>query len=114
MFQSRQINEIYNLVEVSYAGFTLSSTTSGSIATQNVQFVLNSATGTIPATFGPGDILELYPTAAVGSLGGLIIQAVPGAGGVATILQKNAAGVTVTPLLGQWICIAKRIAPYTL
>jgi hypothetical protein len=112
MLQSRQINEIYNLVEVSFAGFTLTSTTSGLNATQVVTFVLNSATGTVPATFLPGDVIELYPSAAVGSLGGLIISATPVAGsnGQLTIAIKNAAGATVTPSLGVWTCIAKRVA----
>lgn len=114
MLQSRQINEIYNLVEVSYAGFQLSSTTTGAIAVQSITFVLNSAVGTVPATFMPGDLIELYPSAAVGSVAGLIITAIPLAtAGQLAISVKNVAGSTISPALGVWTCIAKRIAANT-
>jgi hypothetical protein len=114
MFQIRMRNEIFTLVEVSYATFTLSSTSGLAIATQNVQFLQGSpAGGNGPASFVPGDYLELFPSAAVGSLGGVIVQAipVPGTPGLCTIAVKNCnTGTPVTPSAGLWTLVASRIA----
>jgi hypothetical protein len=113
MFQSRQINEIYNLVEVSFATFTLAASNAGTTFTQNTNFVLNNLNSPFSvATFALGDIIELYPSASVGTVGGLVIQGTPtSTPGQLTLAVFNRSGSTITPGAGQWICVAKRIAP---
>jgi hypothetical protein len=114
MFQSRQINDIYNLVEVSFVNFTLTSTTGGTTTTQTgIAPTLGAPGSNAPATFQAGDIIELYPSAAVGPLAALLLGAYPSAQGILTIAILNRSAATVTPSAGVWTVVAKRVAANT-
>lgn len=115
MFQQRQLNEVYSLVEVSFsAAVNPGGIATGAKAAVTVQCVLGGTGSTQNATFTQGDRLEVIPPAAAGVLGGLIIDATPAANaGQATINFFNAGAGTVTPTSAQWTVIAKRIAPNT-
>ena len=114
MFQQRQINDIYQLVEVSFSG-TVSpgAITTGSKAVVTVACVVGGAGNTSPATFALGDDLEVIAPSAAGATGGLIIQANPtSTPGTCTIAFFNASGgtITLTSSTG-WVIFAKRVTP---
>jgi hypothetical protein len=112
MFQQRQLNDVYQLMEVSVtAPFTI-----GSIA-PNVGQHINvtcsiGGTGVEPAQFNLGDSLEVIFSSNFGSLAGFNYQAWPVSAGVAQIVFNNSSAGTITPNAnGTATIIAKRITP---
>jgi len=76
MFQQRQLNDVYQQVEVSIAvGVTGGTITAGSTITRTAACTIGL--GTTPAQFAQGDILECIPPAGAGFPSNLIIQAWP-------------------------------------
>lgn len=114
MFQQRQLNEIFQFIEVSYTGtVNPGGITTGSKAVVTVACVIGGPGNTSPATFALGDDLEVIPAAAAGALGGLIIQASPTAtAGTVTLSFFNSSGGTITPTSSTaWVIVGKRITP---
>ena len=110
MFQQRQLNDVYQLIEVSFATVTSpGAITSGNKAVVSlIAPVLGSINGTQSATFNLGDFIEAIPSAAVGSLGGLLIEAQPTASGVCAISFYNASAGTITLNTAAWTFVVQR------
>ena len=110
MFQQRQLNDIYQLVEVSFATVSPGAITTGSKAVVTVTPVLGSATGTQNATIALGDSVEVIPSAGVGSVAGLVITALPTgvSAGQVIVSFYNASAGTITPTSGTYTFVAKR------
>ena len=114
MFQQRQLNDVFQLLEVSYTGtVNPGGITTGSKAVVTVACVVGGISNTSPATFTLGDDLEIIPAAGAGALGGLIITAQPTAtAGTCTISFYNASTGTITPTSSTgWVVVGKRITP---
>lgn len=112
MFQQRQMNEVWPLVEESYstAGVAPGAITNGTVVTTSTACSLGApgGGGTSAATFGLGDTLEVIPPAAAAA-NGVAVTAYPTAtAGTALIVFLNNTGGTVTPVSSIYKIIAKR------
>jgi hypothetical protein len=112
MFQQRQMNEVWPLVEESFSTATVApgAITNGSLATASTAFTLGSpgGGGTSAATFALGDTLEVIAPA-LAALNGVACTAYPTAtAGTALIVFLNNTGGTVTPVAAIYKIIAKR------
>lgn len=111
MFQQRQFNEVYTLVEVSSASIngvgltTLNRAVSGIISP-----VVGNINSGGPSQMQLGDVIEAIPSTAVGAPGGLLIQATVLGPGQLTISYLNVSGSTVTLATGVWTFIVRRVA----
>jgi len=118
MFQTRQLNDIYQLVEVSWTlSITPGAITTGSHAVSGANCFTGGPVSALasaqPANFNLGDQLEVIAPASIGAMTGLIIQAWPtgAANGNCTIAFFNASSGTITPASGQYIIVARRYTP---
>ena len=114
MFQQRQMNEVWPLVEESYSTSTVSP---GAVANgQTVVFVAAvpcslgapGGGGTSAATFAVGDTLEVVAPASA-ALNGILVSAAPNATpGSCTLYFTNGTAGSVTPVAAIYKIIAKR------
>jgi hypothetical protein len=113
MFQQRQINDVYQLVEVSSAtiGSPGALTTTSFANTLQAFTVGANGVGTAPATFTQGDILMIIPSAGVAINGVDVFAQVTSTVGSARVVWMNQSGSTITPAAGVYTIIAIRITP---
>lgn len=115
MFQQRQLNEVYQLIEVSFAlSVNPGAITTGSKAVVTVTPVTGGASSSNPnATIALGDRVEVTAQAAVGNVAGLIIRAEPTgvSPGQIIISFYNASAGTITPVSGTYTVVAYRFTP---
>lgn len=115
MFQQRQLNDVYQLIEVSFAlAVSPGAITTGSKAVVTVVPVVGGPSSSNPAaTIALGDRVEVTASAAVGNVGGLIIRAEPTGvtPGQIIISFYNASAGTITPASGTYTVIAYRPTP---
>lgn len=113
MFQQRQLNEIFPLIEVSFSATgTPGALTTGTDGRISVACFVGGpgAANTSPATFALGDDLEVVVPAAAGNMAGMIVSATPSATpGTCTIAFHNGSAGTITPTTAQYTVIAKRV-----
>lgn len=110
MFQQRQLNEIYQLVEVSKTA-ALSVGAVGNNAVAGPAVVACTIGGS-PATFALGDTLEVYAPASA-ALNGVVLVASPSpTPGSCFITGINSTGGSVTPTASTvYTIVAKRVTP---
>ena len=112
MFQQRQINDIYQLVEVSYAAVSPGAITTGSKAVVTVNPVVGGVSGTSPSQCILGDqVLQVIAPASAGNLGGLIISAQVSAAGAMVVSFFNASAGTITPASAVYTIVTARFTP---
>jgi hypothetical protein len=113
MFQQRQLNEIFPLIEVSFSATgTPGALTTGTAGRVTVACFVGGpgAANTSPATFALGDDLEVVVPATAGNMAGMIVSATPSATpGTCTIAFQNASAGTITPTTAQYTIVAKRL-----
>jgi hypothetical protein len=110
MFQQRQVNDIEQLLEISFAQ-TVSPgpITSGSSVNVTVTAVLGSIYGTQPGSCVLGDQIEVVVPAGAAPIAGVQVQAQPtGTPGQVGITFLNSSGSTVTPTSANYTLITKR------
>jgi hypothetical protein len=116
MFQQRQLNDVYQLVET---GFT-SSGNPGTVSAGNVQHLtLSVYTGANADTADPaqvtlGDQVDIIATLGTASVAGLIVQATPVAAGSVEIMFYNTTGSPIVPGIVSYIILSKRLTPTVL
>lgn len=114
MFQPRQIDEVQQLTEVSYANMTPGAVANGATTLVGVAqaFTVGAAGSTSPATFALGDQLEIYPSPAANA-NGVSVSAFPTATpGTAQVYFTNSTAGSITPTAGaKYTIIATRITP---
>lgn len=110
-FAQRQLNEIYSLIEVSFATVNPGAITTGSKAAVTVNPVVGGAGSgnTLPSQCILGDFVQAIPSAAAGAPGGLIITATVSANGTIIIGFYNAGAGTVTLTSAVWTFVTKRL-----
>ena len=110
MFQQRQINDVYQLVEVSQTpAFTPGAVGNNSVLGSSQACTLGGTTN--PATFAIGDELEVFPTTVTATNGIHVAAAPTSVAGTAIITFVNGSGGGVTPVSGVYKIVAKRITP---
>jgi hypothetical protein len=114
MFQQRQLNEVWPLVEISY---TTANVSPGAVTSATPVSVTAACTigtpgggGTSPAVFALGDTLEVIPPAGAATNGLVVVAAPTATPGTAQITFINYTGSSVTPVASIYKIIAKRIA----
>jgi hypothetical protein len=117
MFQQRQLNDLYQLMEVSFTA----AVAPGIIASGAAARVSTTCTTGSPsspsqdlAQFNIGDNIEVIAPASAGNLAGLIIQAWPSAQGTCLITFYNQSGGNITPVSANYTIVAKRITAQLL
>lgn len=117
MFQQRQFEEIQPFVEISFGVSTPGAVASGAatLVGATMACVVGGPGNTSPATFGLGDRLEVYPSAAAAA-NGLSINAFPTATqGTCQLYFTNITGGSITPIAGaKYTVVATRITPTTI
>lgn len=110
MFQQRQLNDIYQLVEVSVtAAVSVGAVNNNSVAGPAV---VACKAGGNPATFALGDTLEVYAPAGA-ALNGVVLLASPSTtAGSCFLTAVNTTGGAVTPTASSiYTIVAKRVTP---
>jgi hypothetical protein len=99
-FNSRQINELQPLAEVSFCTATPGAVGNNTTTGTTVSATLGAAGSSSPATFGLGDWIQVYPTAGAAT-NGISVTAAPNAtAGSVTLYFQNNTGASVTPTAG--------------
>ena len=115
MFQQRQINDIYQLVEVSFATVAPGAITTGSKASVTVSPVIGGGAGLSASQCVLGDqVLQVIAPAGAGNLGGLIISGQVSAAGQVTVSFFNASTGTITPTSAVYTFVIARFTPTLL
>jgi hypothetical protein len=110
MFQQRQLNEIYPLIEISFTS-AISIGAAGSGATSGANNVVCTLQGGAPATFALGDELECIAPSTSGGNGGLFYAAPTATPGTCAVGFTNPTGGSITPTASTvYKIIAKRFA----
>jgi hypothetical protein len=114
MLQQRQVNDIEQLIEISYAPAVSPGLIGSAFGATSVTVscVLGNAFGVSKATFQLGDELEVQVPAAAAPVVGLVITALPTTTpGQCTISFVNCSGGNITPTSATYVIIAKRYTP---
>jgi hypothetical protein len=113
MLQQRQVNDIEQLIEVSFApAVSPGAIGTGGAAAITVACVVGGPLGTSRATFQLGDELEVIVPAAAAPVFALQIQALPTATpGTCIITFYNSNPSSQTPTSATYTIIAKRYTP---
>ncbi len=115
MFQQRQFNEVWPLIEESYTTATVSPGAVSSATPVAVSAACSLGTplggGTSAATFALGDNLEVFPPASALTNGLQVIAAPTATPGTCEIVFINYTGSSVTPVAGIYKVIARRQVP---
>jgi hypothetical protein len=112
MLQQRQVNDIEQLIEISFGTVTVGSITQVTALSVTVPFVIGSPSSSSPATFQIGDQLEIVVPAAASPVAGLIISAQPtSTPGTAIVSFWNASSGAIAPTSAVYRIIAKRLTP---
>lgn len=99
-FSQRQINELQPLAEVSFCTATPGAVGNGATVAVAVTATLGNAGSASPATFGIGDLIQVYPASTSGT-NGIIVTAAPTATpGTVELYFQNSTGGSVTPVAG--------------
>jgi hypothetical protein len=99
-FNSRQINELQPLAEVSFCTATPGAVGNNTTVGVTVSATLGAAGSGFPATFGLGDWIQVYPSAGAAT-NGISVTAAPNAtAGSVTLYFQNNSGASVTPVAG--------------
>ena len=98
MHQARQIDEVQQLTEISFANISPGAVGNGATVGVSVAFTLGAPGSASPATFALGDQLEIFPSAGAAT-NGVQVQAAPTATpGTAEVYFTNATGGSITPV----------------
>lgn len=112
MFQQRQMNEVWPLVEESYSTSNVSPGAVTSATPVSVTAACSLGTplggGTSAATFALGDTLEVVPPSGAATNGLVVVAAPTATVGTAQITFINYTGSSVTPVASIYKIIAKR------
>lgn len=109
MFQSRLIDEVLPLIEVSFATLNPGAVTAGSSVVVNVAATLGSVGSSSPATFTASDvILMVFPLAGTATIGLRVTGSPSATAGTANFSFKNDTNGTITPTSGPYKIVAVR------
>jgi hypothetical protein len=113
LFQQRQFQEVWPLVEISYTTSTVSPggvTSATPVAVTAACSVGAVGGGTSAATFALGDNIEVFPPAGAATNGLQVIGSPTATPGTVEICFINYTGATITPTAGTYKIIARRQA----